>query len=261
MIYQRKKYPDGFVYAEVTDFSNPVITEKINSYEDLFFLQSLKDACDNNGIEDVELIIPCMPQQQHDRRFEENQSFELKNVCSFINRLRFKKVHVFHPHSDSTEMGLKRVRIINNYRFITKVLADINSTNLTLLSTDGGSYKWINKLANNINFEGEVYGASKARQLSADKTKHSLVQLIDKRDFGGKDILVVDDLCVFGGTFLGLSSMLRERNVGRLFLAVSHITVPNPNKGLEKAYDQIYSTNSKYDSYDLNNLTIFDWNS
>jgi ribose-phosphate pyrophosphokinase len=259
MIYTKHRYPDGFVYAEVTDFSNPVIIEKINNYEDLMFLMSLKTTLDHKDIEDVELVIPCMPQQQHDRRFEENQSFELKNICSFINRLNFKKVHVFHPHSDSTEMGLKRVRIINNSSFIKKVLADINSPNLTLLSTDGGSYKWINKLANNINFEGEVYGASKARQLSADKTKHSLVQLIDKRDFGGKDVMVVDDLCVFGGTFVGLAKMLRERNVGKLYLAVSHITVPNPNKELEKLYDRIYCTNSKYDSYDLNNLTIFDW--
>ena len=158
-------------------------------------------------------------------------------------------------------MGLKNCRIIDNSRFITKVLADINSPDITLLSTDGGSYKWINKLANTIKFEGEVYGASKARQLSADKTKHSLVQLIDKQDFDGKDILVIDDLCVFGGTFLGLAKLIRERNVGRLYLAVSHITVPNTNKELENHYYKIYCTNSKFDAYDLNNLTIFDWQS
>lgn len=261
MIYQRKKYPDGGIYAEVTDFSNPVIVEKINNYEDLFFLMSLKSACDHNDIEDVELIIPCMFQQQHDRRFELNQSFELKLVGNFINALNFKKVSVFHPHSDVTEAVLNNCRVIDNSKFITKVLADINSSNLILLSTDGGSYKWINKLANTIKFEGEVYGASKARQLSEDKTKHSLVQLIDKRDFGGKDVLVIDDLCVFGGTFRGLAGLLRERNVGRLFLAVSHITVPNPNKGLETDYEKIYCTNSKYDSYDLKNLSIFDWQS
>jgi ribose-phosphate pyrophosphokinase len=81
--------------------------------------------------------------------------------------------------------------------------------------------------------------------------------MIDCKDFGGRDILVVDDLSVFGGTFLGLASMLRERNVGKLFLAVSHITVQNPNKALETAFDRIYCTNSKFDKYDLSNLTVF----
>jgi ribose-phosphate pyrophosphokinase len=260
MKYTKNRYPDGGIYVEITDFSNPVIIERINNYEDLFALMSLKETCDANGI-DVDLIIPCMFQQQHDRRFQQNQSFELKNVCKFINSLAFKSVSIFHPHSDATEMGLNNCRIIDNSKFIVKVLADINSSNLSLLSTDGGSYKWINKLANTIKFDGEVYGASKARQISEDKTKHSLVQLIDRQDFDGKDVLVIDDLCVYGGTFVGLAKMLRERNVGKLFLAYSHGTVQTPNKELEKLYDKIYCTNSKYETYDLNNLTIFDWQS
>ncbi len=41
MKYNRRKYPDGGVYAEIEDFTNPVITERINNYEDLFFIKSL----------------------------------------------------------------------------------------------------------------------------------------------------------------------------------------------------------------------------
>jgi ribose-phosphate pyrophosphokinase len=252
MIYERKRYPDNGVYAEITDFSNPVITERINTYEDLFFIKSLKEVCDYNKIEKVQLVIPCLFQQQHDRRFSHNQSFELKIVCEFINSCNFDMVTVFHPHSDATQISLDSFYLIDNSEFITDVLTDIGTTPV-LLSTDGGSYKWINKLADVIDFQGEVYGASKAR----DAVTHKLVQLIDRQDFGGRDILICDDLCVFGGTFIGLAKMLRERNVGKLYLAVSHITVPNPNKVLETLYDKIYTTNSKYDNYDLSNLTVF----
>lgn len=257
MQYERIKYPDGGVYAKVTDFSNPVIVERINSYEDLFFVKSIKEACDFNGIQNVELFIPCMFQQQHDRRFNENESFELKLVCDFINSCNFSKVHVFHPHSDATQMGLNNMRVITNANFITQVLKDIHkSTGNTpiLLSTDGGSYKWINKLADVIQFSGEVYGASKSR----DAVTHKLVQMIDRQDFGGKDVLVVDDLSVYGGTFLGLAELLKTRNIGNLYLAVSHITVPHPNPDLEEAYERIYCTNSKYDSYNLANLKVYD---
>ena len=50
MIYRRIKYPDGGIYAEIDDFTDPIIKEKINSYEDLFFVKSLKEICDHNKI-------------------------------------------------------------------------------------------------------------------------------------------------------------------------------------------------------------------
>ncbi len=129
-------------------------------------------------------------------------------------------------------MGLNNVRIVDNSEFIKKVLLDIKDEPI-LLSTDAGSYKWINKLADNIDFKGEVYGANKSR----DTETHKLTQVIDRKDFNGKDILILDDLMVGGGTFIGLAKLLKERNVGKLYLAVSHITIKNPNKDLEKNSD------------------------
>jgi ribose-phosphate pyrophosphokinase len=252
MKYQKHRYPDGTIYAEITDFTTPVITEKINTYEDLFFIKSFKDICDYNNITDVILRIPCMFQQQHDRRFESNQSFELKLVSEFINSCNFKQVFVYHPHSDSTQMGLNDCRVINNSKFITEVLEDIGSTP-TLFSTDAGSFKWINKLADILHYEGNVYAASKSRDL----VTHKLTQNVDKEDFGGDDILILDDLCVYGGTFVGLAELLKTKNVGKLYLAVSHITVQNPNKKLETLFEKIYCTDSKYDKYDLSNVKVF----
>lgn len=257
MIYKREPYPDGGHYVNVTDFSNPIIIEKINSFEDLFFIKSLKDVCDYNQIKDVELVIPCMFQQQHDRRFKEYQSHELQIVADFINSCNFSKVHVFHPHSEITGALINNFREIDNSFFIKQVLADL-PTKPIILSTDAGSYKWINKLADVLEFDGEVYGASKARSsyLENGVMAHRLTQVLDRQDFQGKDILVIDDLCVKGGTFIGLAEMLKERNAGKLFLAVSHITVQNPNFDLAKFYDTIYATNSKYDKYNLPNLQL-----
>ena len=253
MRYTRKKYPDGGIYAEVHDFSNPRIVERINSYEDLFFIKSIKDVCDYNNVADVELFIPCMFQQQHDRRFNDNESFELKLVADFINSCNFNKVTIFHPHSDSTGMGVRNAKLIDNSAFISKVLEDLGQEPV-ILSTDAGSFKWINKLADKIKFGGEVYSASKSRDL----VTHKLTQVIENEDFEGKDILVIDDLCVFGGTFVGLAKLLKERNAGKLYLAVSHMTVQNPNPDLEQHYDRIFTTNSKFGYYELNNLTTYD---
>lgn len=236
MNYTINKYPDGGKYISISSPFEEIVY-RINSYEDLFLLKSLKDA--NPSLKRI--TIPCMFQQQHDRKFNPNESFELKLVCDFINSCNFEKVTVFHPHSDVTPALLNNCEVIDNSNFIIKVLLKIRGLeNLVLMSADAGGYKPLIKLAGYLEWN-ETFSASKAR----DPQTHKLTQLIDKQDFEGKDILIVDDICVYGGTFIGLAKMLRERNVGRLYLAVSNITVEQPNPELFKLFDRVFTTNAK----------------
>lgn len=246
------EYPDGGKYV-INDLNETSLTYRVNSYEDLFLLKSIKDA--NPNLKEV--IIPCMFHQQHDRRFNSNESFELKLVCEFINSLNFKKVKVFHPHSDVTPALLNNCEVIDNETFIRNVLQSICNTqslrsdktwntfdDLILMSSDAGGFKPLIKLCKQINWQGETYSASKAR----DKDK--LIQIVDRTDFQGKDILIIDDICVYGGTFKGLATMLKQKNCGKLYLAVSHMTVQNLGKDLVTNYfDKVFTTNSKFNSY------------
>jgi ribose-phosphate pyrophosphokinase len=262
MKYKITTYPDGGQYATIThtsanvDILNEKLVYRINNYTDLFMLKSIKDAWDNLKRCPLHLTIPCMFQQQHDRRFNIDESYELKLVCEFINSCNFESVSIFHPHNESAiSMALNNVKYLSvNYYYANifksleekfKVFVDNKPI---LLSTDAGSFKWVNKIAER--FELDLYAANKMRE------KDKLTQSIDCQDFKGRDIIVCDDLCVYGGTFVGLAKMLKERNCGKLFLIVSHMTVKNPNKELENLYDAVYATNSKYDEYDLKNIII-----
>jgi ribose-phosphate pyrophosphokinase len=257
MKYEKILYPDGSFYAKIIDYGEPmVITERINSYNDLWFIKQLKDAMDHQGLQ-CHLSIPCLLDAQADRRFNSNESSNLKLVCDFINELEFVSVTVFHPHNpEVVENLIDNCVIRDNRRFIQKVLADIgkDQDELILFSTDAGGFKPLMKLADKMKWEGEVYSANKSRKWANGKS--SLVQQIDRSDFQGKSILIIDDLCVYGGTFIGLRSLLADRNVGELYLAVSHMTVPNPNPHLSE-FTHVFTTDSKYDSYDLFNLTVF----
>jgi ribose-phosphate pyrophosphokinase len=257
-----KSYPDGGKYV-VNESVMPIgleqyavpqstITYRINSYEDLFLLKSFKDA--NPNLKQV--TIPCLFQQQHDRRFKPNESFELKLVCDFINSCEFEKVLLYHPHSDVGPALINNCEVISNYFFIKGVLADIELTdplykeNLILMSADAGGFKSLMKLCDELEWFDETYSASKFR----DKGK--LIQKIYRKDFSKKDILIIDDICVYGGTFVGLFDLLKTKNIGNLYLAVSHITVPNPNPLLE-SFTKIYTTNSKNLDYSLSNIKQF----
>jgi ribose-phosphate pyrophosphokinase len=273
MFYQKIKYPDGSFYVTVKDFQKE-FTFRINSYEDLWELNQLRDVYKHNG-KNATITIPCLFEAQADRRFHATDPAGLKLVCDFISKMGWEKVRIFHPHnSEVVEALIDNVEIIDNNDFIARViqkicgsvysqgvisawdnrkgsdgLSDIDRiNNLLLMSTDAGGFKPLMKLCDKINWKGETFSASKSRQYVDNKSK--LIQQVDKDDFQGKDILIIDDICVYGGTFKGLAKMLRERNCGKLYLAVSHGTVQELGQDpVTDYFDKVFITNSKYDEY------------
>lgn len=242
--YKKISYPDGSFYTKIENFKKEFIF-RINDFNDLWQLAQIVDVYEYNGIKPI-ITIPCVLTGQEDKRFANNESSGLKLVCKFLNSMNadFK---IFHPHNpEVVEALIDRVQIIDNSPFIKLVLEEVGS-DVVLLATDAGGFKPIMKLADLLGFKGEVYGASKSR--SYKEGKSHLVQQVDRQDFQGKDVLIIDDICVKGGTFVGLAKLLRERNVGGLFLAVSHITLQNPNPELFELYDKVFTTTSKFDEY------------
>lgn len=270
------KYPDGSSYVkadtELIGNINYEFIHKINSYEDLWHLNQRVDAFWNLNKQKPIIIIPNLIDAQADRRFNSNESFGLKLVCDFLNRMNadFK---IFHPHnSEVVEALIDNVEIIDNSEFILQTLLKLDKSNnikeiykpllkrelyksidnLILMSSDAGGFKPLIKLCDKINWKGEVASASKAREYKNGKT--ILTQLIAHNDFKGKDILIIDDICVYGGTFKGLSKLLRERNCGKLYLAISHMTVQNLSEDpVTNYFDKVFTTNSKYDNYSYRN--------
>ena len=197
------------------------------------------------------VVIPNLIDAQADRRFAKDQSSGLKLVCKFLNGLN-ANFKIFHPHNaEVVEALMGNVEIIDNSEFIHRVLDEICTDEdlLTLMSSDAGGFKPLSKLCDTITWKGEMYSAAKARSWD-EKDGTKFVQQIDRQDFEGKDILIIDDISVYGGTFKGLSKLLRERNCGKLYLAVSHMTVQNlGDDPVTNYFDKVFTTNSKYDDY------------
>lgn len=246
-------YPDNSFYAVVGEY-NEKFQFRINTYEDLWKLNQVIDVYNHNNIKPT-VIIPNLIDAQADKRFENNQSSGLRLVCQFLNNMN-ANFEIFHPHNPEViEALIDNVRIFDNKKFIQEVLMILNTEMggcladyLILMSSDSGGFKPLMKICDNINWRGETYSASKSRKYEDKKSK--LIQIIDKQDFKGKDILLIDDICVYGGTFKGLATMLKERNCGKLYLAVSHMTVQNlGDDPITNYFDVVFTTNSKFDFY------------
>lgn len=257
------RYPDGTTYVSETKLGEQVF--RINTYEDLWYLNQFVDAFHNQYSTNTakvrpNIIIPNLIDAQADRRFNKGESSGLKLVLKFLNSLE-ANFTIFHPHnSEVVEMVMDNVEIMDNSEFISRVITNLNWYNIVedskrkdlncyLMSPDAGMFKPLMKLCDKLKWKGETYSASKSRKYEDGKSK--LVQLVDRQDFGGKDILLVDDMCLGGATFIGLAKMLKERNCGKLYLAVSHLTVENPNPELFKAFDKVFTTNSKGYDYKI----------
>lgn len=283
------KYPDDTSYAvakkleqEYTQEGIPIhrnrsrflndLTIRVNTYEELWHLNQIVDSYNANSVIPT-ITLPWLIDGQADRRFANNQSFGLKLVCKFLNSMN-ANFKIFHPHNvEFVYAAMDNAEIIDNSEFIKQVLTKLstkqayNSKNqriayaiekndyvvdenkdLVVLLPDGGAYKWGAKLMDKLDFRGDVIAAAKNRKFVDGKS--ILTQQLPDYDFKGKDILIIDDICIYGGTFKGLAKMLRERNCGKLYLAVSHITVQNHDKdNVFSHFDNVFTTNSKYDVY------------
>ena len=271
MEYTVESYPDGSKYVDIIKFSSTFVF-RINSYEDLWELNQLHDVYKYNN-KNAMVTIPNLFTSQEDRRFDTAQPFGLKLVLEFLKGMENFDYKIFHPHNSEVVEAIldDRVEIIDNHDFIKDVFFHISNyksfmdfvtkgesfiynndkgiqipNNLVILLPDGGAYKWGVKLMDKLGFNGDIIAASKNRQYVDGKSK--LVQQLPDYDFKGKDILIIDDICVYGGTFKGLAKMLKKRNCGRLFLAVSHMTVLELGEDCVGNYfDEVFTTNSKFE--------------
>ena len=260
--YEIKSYPDNTKYVIVKKITNN-LTFRLNTYEDLWILNQIHDVVKKANWK-VTVTISNLIDAQADRRFDIAQPFGLKLVLEFLKGMGNFDYKIFHPHNPEVVEAIlgDRVEIIDNSEFIDLVLAKglmgeytsetetqwdkILESNLILMSSDAGGFKPLMKLCDKLEWQGETYSASKSRKY--ENGKSVLTQIVDRQDFNGKDILIIDDICVYGGTFKGLSKILKERNCGKLYLAVSHMTVLELGEdSVGNYFDSVFTTNSKFE--------------
>ena len=108
----------------------------------------------------------------------------------------------------------------------------------------------MSKLADKLGWKGEMVSGVKSRSWS-EENGTKFIQSLPDFDFEGKDVLIIDDICIYGGTLKGISNLLEEKGVRNIYAAVSHLTVEN-HRGQDTVFnyfDKIFVTNSKYENY------------
>lgn len=235
------------ITSDLSDVKKVVITCRLNSFNNLGLLLLAVNALKHMGVKTIDLLIPYFPAARQDRLMVNGEPLSVKVYADVINAQNFNSVTVFDPHSEVTSAVINDCKVVDNFKFIKRVVKQL-SKDVLLISPDGGALKKIYKVAAYLQ-DYEVIECSKTRDVKTGKLSGFKVYADDLK---GKDCLIVDDICDGGGTFLGLAKALKEKNAGKLYLAVSHGIFSKGFETLNQSFDTIFTTNSFKDVDDEN---------
>lgn len=222
------------------------IIAKLHNSNDVMELFLVHDALKRLDSTPINLFIPYFNYAQQDRVCVKGEAFSAQVFANLLNSLNFNQVTVVDPHSGVLEAMIKNVKVINQFdvvniyrTFVTRVMKGA-----IFVAPDAGSNKKTSELAKYFSHK-EFVRADKLRDLNTGKILETIVY---KDDFGGVDIVIADDICVGGATFIELAKVLKKKNCGKIILFVTHGIFSKGTKSLfEGGIDEIYTTNSYFE--------------
>lgn len=164
----------------------------------------------------ISLELPYIPNARMDRVKNEDEIFTLKWFAEFINTLGFDKVIVTDPHSNVATALIDRVEVRGVADNVIRVLSWIGDHETVLCYPDEGATK---KYSEQLQGRPYVFGI-KHRDWRTGKIQG--LSLTNAEIVNGKTVLIVDDICSHGGTFMHTANALKEAGAGEVYLYVTH---------------------------------------
>lgn len=193
---------------------------------------------------DICLTVPYFPYARQDRVCYPGEALAVKVMADLINQLNCKKVTVFDPHSDVLTALLNCCYVKTQSEIIdeSNLLELIDSSSLTLLAPDAGAEKktrqvcqYLSQKYPSINY----ITASKYRDVNTGRITQTKVH----DSVEGKNLLIIDDICDGGSTFIELAKTLKNAGASQLYLYVTHGIFSKGLKELSQWFEQLYCYN------------------
>lgn len=218
IIYTLKNFPDGtyLLNNQLAVDANELImiTWQYENEAELSAIMMLTRYYQSHN-HPVELKLPYVPNARMDRVKSTGEVFTLKYFCEFINWLNFRKVYVLDVHSNVAAALLDRVVVDAPNGLTRKVYYDCNPD--VLFFPDEGAMKRYSGLQ--VSHLSPIAFGMKDRDWATGKIRGLDVFGADVKD---KNVLIIDDICSRGGTFLHSARKLKELGAKDIYLCITH---------------------------------------
>jgi ribose-phosphate pyrophosphokinase len=257
-------FPDGQPHFKLEtwdrEFDEVAIEMAIKSPNDLFLALLANDTLRQHGYQSVRLNVRYLLGARMDRAIDTTQPFTLRVVARLLNGAGFTKIKILDAHSPAATMLIRNSVNILPSDFVAQVSGALNH-DFAYLAPDKGAVDRVRALVGVEDF------------IRANKIRNPQTGEITNIGFDGasylfddqENVLILDDICDGGATFVALAAKLKEIGVKKVFLAVTHgiFSKGIPLRGIDKIFTtDSYNTQPPYsnallvDKWMENNFTV-----
>ena len=223
-VFDIGSFPDGTMLIHY----EPTIVQKIHSitirwtYEndrEFVCLMYLVKHLRSKGVHCIRLVMPYIPNARQDRVKNPEDVFTLKYFAELLNSLELTSIEVLDPHSSVSEALINNLIIRTPEWNVTYVLDEIehqSGPDIMMFYPDEGAMKRYSGMT----VLPYAFGIKKRDWKTGQILGLDVAGEVDK--IAGKNILIVDDICSRGGTFLHSAQKLKELGANDIYLYVSH---------------------------------------
>jgi ribose-phosphate pyrophosphokinase len=173
---------------------------RVSNPTDLLALLMVRDTLENPP---NRLYLPYLPYGRQDRYTEKGGTFSLKIICQLIDNIGFKTITILDPHSDVSAALFRNTQVIvkDSLDILIKYKGQFDA----IMAPDTGAIKRTTKAADCL---GIPFLFCLKERVSRDRISITPPDIKEMSKY--KNILVYDDICDGGGTFIALAKEVQK---------------------------------------------------
>lgn len=244
-----KFFPNGeriYTLPEYQPSDTLLFMLQYESDADLFALLGYCASVTNKKI----LYLPYLPYGRADRLVD-NKMPTIQAVAAILNACKFSEIVIQEPHNAEAIIPLLNsdVDIFTPYHHWSLIIKTNEITHICF--PDAGAKQRYENIIADIHPELQTITIAKKRNITTGAIES--IELEESQDLSGAKILIIDDICSKGGTFMGAGDLLKKQGAEQVFLYVNYCE--------RTVYDgELLGTKSPIDMlyvYEYNSVGIF----
>ena len=201
------------------------------------------------------LYLPYLPHARMDRVKNPEDVFTLKTFAHLINSLNFERVYVWDAHSNVGPALIDRCHDVNALAWIQEAITQLGyaKNSICLFFPDEGAQKRYGAMFPDYI---QAFGIKK-RNWETQKIEGYMI--VGEENIKDKYVLIIDDICSYGNTFVKAAEAIREAGAVDVSLYVTHCedAISKGDIFKNNIFENVFTTNSIVRSEETNqNLTI-----
>lgn len=239
-------FPGGELQVRVPELivdERVTLTWKPKSAEKVILLLLTVNALRNAGIYDIQLDCLYLPYARQDRVCSPGEAISVEVICKLLDDLGLHYVRFWDLHNEEKAFEcFQQTAISNTERFEIfqrfRIIDDFDTDNLIVCAPDDGAMEGALKLCEKLELWNPVYFAKKRDPKTGEIISYEFQSFA--RNMDDRNVLIVDDICDGGRTFIEAAKCLKSETTGKLFLYVTHGIFSKGIDELLEYYQHIY---------------------